>query len=158
MSSSLLPQQCTACLVRLICMVLEMGGKWLYSCCFVRCSFQDMFNIARSILVQLPSSFFSVRFVGVHVVYPYSRIDKTTARKKFRFILLDRSDFHMIDDLSIADRAFTSHILMSFFVDLYTDFREPPFCLDISPYTRSLILSAFTWRPMSPTRDSAAGI
>ena len=51
MSSSLLLQQCPACLVRLIWIVSVMGGKWPYSCCFVGCCLQDLFNIARSILV-----------------------------------------------------------------------------------------------------------
>ena len=31
-SSSLLLQQCFTCLVRLIWMVFEMGGRWPYSC------------------------------------------------------------------------------------------------------------------------------
>ena len=37
MSSSLLLQQCPACLVRLIWIVFVMGGRWPYSWCFVRC-------------------------------------------------------------------------------------------------------------------------
>ena len=37
MSSSLLPQQCPACLVRLIWIVFVMGGWWPYSWCFVGC-------------------------------------------------------------------------------------------------------------------------
>ena len=37
MSSSLLLQQCPACLVRLTLIVLVIGGKWPYSCCFVGC-------------------------------------------------------------------------------------------------------------------------
>ena len=37
MSSSLLLQQCPACLVRLTCIVFMMGGKWLYSWCLVGC-------------------------------------------------------------------------------------------------------------------------
>ena len=53
MSSSLLLQQCPACLVRLHLIVFMIGGRWPYSCCFV-----DLFNIARSILAQLPSSFY----------------------------------------------------------------------------------------------------
>ena len=57
MSSSLLLQQCPTCLVCLIWMVLEMG-----------CYFQDLFNIARSILVQFPSSFFSICLVSIHLV------------------------------------------------------------------------------------------
>ena len=37
MSSSLLLQQCPACLVHLTCIVFVMGGKWPYSCCLVGC-------------------------------------------------------------------------------------------------------------------------
>ena len=37
MSSSLLLQQCPACLVRLTWIVFVMGGKWPYSWCFVGC-------------------------------------------------------------------------------------------------------------------------
>ena len=39
MSSSLLPQQCPTCLGHFICIVLEMGGRWPYSCCFIGCCF-----------------------------------------------------------------------------------------------------------------------
>ena len=51
MSSSLLLQQCPACLVRLTWIVFVMGDRWLYNWCFVGCCRQDLFNIARSILV-----------------------------------------------------------------------------------------------------------
>ena len=51
MSSALLLQQCPACLVRLAWIVFVMGGKWPYSWCLVGCCCQDLFNIARSILV-----------------------------------------------------------------------------------------------------------
>ena len=51
MNSSLLLRQCPVCLVRLTWIVFVMGGRWLYSCCFVGCYIQDLFNIARSILV-----------------------------------------------------------------------------------------------------------
>ena len=102
----LLLQQCPACLVRLTLIVFVMGGRWPYSCCSVGCCLQDFFNIARSILVQLPSSFFSIRLVSVHIVHPYSSIDSTATWKKLRFILSVRSDFHMIDSLSIAAHAF----------------------------------------------------
>ena len=51
MSSSLLLQQCPACLVRLTCIVFVMGGKWPYSWCLVGCCHQDLFNIALNILV-----------------------------------------------------------------------------------------------------------
>ena len=97
MSSSLLLQQCPACLVRLTWIVFVVGGRRPYSWCLVGCCCQDLFNIARSILVQLPSSFFSSRFVSVLVVHPYISIDSIAAWKKLRFILSVRSDFHMID-------------------------------------------------------------
>ena len=48
MSSSLLLQQCPACLVRLTWIVFVKGGKWPYSWCFVGCCLHDLFNIARS--------------------------------------------------------------------------------------------------------------
>ena len=118
MGSSILLQQCPACLIRLTLIVFVMGGKWLYSCClFVGCCLQDLFNIARSMLVQLPSSFFSIHLVRVHVVHPYISIDTTAAWKKLRFILSVRSDFHMTDSLSIPVHAFASLVLMSFSVD-----------------------------------------
>ena len=51
MSSSLLLQQCLACLFRLTWIVFVMGDRWPYSWCLVECCRQDLFNIARSILV-----------------------------------------------------------------------------------------------------------
>ena len=78
MSSSLLLQQCDACRVPLTRIVCEMGGKRPYSHFLVGCSFYDLFKTARSILVQLPSSLFSRRFVRVQVVQLYSSTDTTT--------------------------------------------------------------------------------
>ena len=51
MSSSLLLQQCPACLVRLTWIVFVMRGRWLYSWCLVECCHQDLFNIVRKLLV-----------------------------------------------------------------------------------------------------------
>ena len=51
MSLSLLLQQCPACLVRLTWIVFVMGGGWPYSRYLVDCCRQDLFNIARNILV-----------------------------------------------------------------------------------------------------------
>ena len=51
MSSSLLLQQCPACLVRLTWIVFVIGGRWPYSWCLVGCCRQYLFKIARSILV-----------------------------------------------------------------------------------------------------------
>ena len=117
MSSSLLLQQCPSCLVRLTWMVFVIGSRWPYSWCLVGCCRQDLFKIARNILVLLLSSFFSSRFVRVHVVHPYSSIDTTAAWKKLRFILSVRSDFHIIDSLLRAVHAFVNHVTMSFSVD-----------------------------------------
>ena len=50
-SSSLLLQQCPACQVCLTWIVFVMGGRWLYSWCFVGCCSQDLFSIACNILV-----------------------------------------------------------------------------------------------------------
>ena len=102
------------------------------------CCFLDLFNTARSIFVQFPSSFFSIRLVSVHVEHSCSRIDTTAAWKKLRFILSNWSDFHMIDYRSTAIHAFASHILMSFSVDetlflryvnLSTNFRKNVYIL-----------------------------
>ena len=78
MSSSLRHQQCHACGVRLTLMVFKMGGSWPYSC-LVRCYLKNLFIIARSILEQLPSSFFSMHLDSVRVVHPYSSIGTTAA-------------------------------------------------------------------------------
>ena len=113
MSSLLLLQQCPTYLVLLILIVFVMVGRWPYSCCFVGFCLQDLFNFSHSILVYMPSSFFSVCLVSVHVVNPYSSIDTSTTWKKLHFILSVRSDFHMTHSLSIAAHAFASRVLMS---------------------------------------------
>ena len=46
MSSSLLLQQCPACLVRLTWIVFVIGGRLPYSWCLVGCCCQDLFRIA----------------------------------------------------------------------------------------------------------------
>ena len=45
MSSSLLLQQCLACLVRLAWIVFVIGGRWPYSRCLVGCCRQDLFGL-----------------------------------------------------------------------------------------------------------------
>ena len=95
MSSSLLLKQCPTYLVLLTLIVFVMGSRWPYICYFVGCFLLDLFSIADHILVQLPSSFFSIRLVRVHVVHLYSNIDTTATWKKLRFILPVRSDFHV---------------------------------------------------------------
>ena len=51
MSSSLLLQQCPACLVRLTWIVFVMGSRWQHSSCFAGSCLQDLFSIDRSILM-----------------------------------------------------------------------------------------------------------
>ena len=137
-SLSLLFQRYPACLVRLTWMVLGIEGKWPYSCYFVECCFPDLFNTARSILVKFPSSFFSMRFLTDHMVHPHSNIYTTATWKKF--ILSNRSKFHIIESLSIAVYAFAWLILTSLsvhetlllsYVNLSTDFRGPPFKVEM---------------------------
>ena len=50
MSLSLVSLQYPVCLVNLIWMVCEIRGKWPYSCCYVRCCFQDLFQTAWEVL------------------------------------------------------------------------------------------------------------
>ena len=54
----------------LIWIVLQMRGRWPYSCCFVGRCFQELFSIACNLRVQFPSSFFSKRLVSIYVVHP----------------------------------------------------------------------------------------
>ena len=129
------------------------------------CYFQDLFNIAHSILVQFLSCFFSMHLVNIHVVNPYSRIDTTTGWKKSCFILSDRSDFHMIDSLSIV-HAFARHILTSLSIDgillprymnLFTNFRALLFRVEMAPSQLKhmySVLLVFTRRIMSPAACS----
>ena len=109
MSSFLLLQQCPACLVRLTRIVFVMAGRWPYSWCFVECCCQDLFNIARNVLVYLLLEPFCLRLSGASIQqYRHDRCLEETA---FHFI------GHMIDSLSIAVPAFVSRVSMSFSVD-----------------------------------------
>ena len=49
-----------------------------------------------------------MRFVNVHVVYPYSSIETVSAWKISRLILSDTSDFHLMNSPSIADLTITN--------------------------------------------------
>ena len=91
---------------------------------------------------NMPSTFFSIHLVSVHVMHPYSSIDTATAWKKLRFILSVRFDFQVTDRLSLAVHAFASRVSMSVSVDeillprqvnLSTSFRELPFTVEMSP-------------------------
>ena len=131
--------------------------RWEVSICTTAVLW-DVTSWICSIFVQFLSSFFSICLVIIRVVNLCHKIDMITAWKKLHFILSDKSDFHMIDNLSIAVLAFTRHILTSNSVDemllpryvnLY--FKEPPASAEMSPFWLKhmyFVLSAFTWRPM----------
>ena len=68
MSSSLLLQQCPACLVRPTWIVLVMGGRWPYSWCLVGCCRQDLFNIARNILFLIERYTIKTAVVRYHLL------------------------------------------------------------------------------------------
>ena len=116
MSSLLLFQKYPACLIRLIWIVLEMGGRWSYSCCFVGCCFKVFIIMVRRIPVQLALSLFSIRLVSVYVVHTYGNKVTTTAWKKTAIYFIGYVQLSY-DRLSIeAVRAFTCHVLMPFSV------------------------------------------
>ena len=60
MSSSLLLQQCPACLVRLTWIVFVIGSRWPYSWCLVGCCRQDLFKIAIYIYIYILQSWTSI--------------------------------------------------------------------------------------------------
>ena len=62
---------------------------------------------------MVPINLFSMRFVSIHVVYPYSSNATATGWKKSHFILSDQLDFYMIDNLSITIHASARRILTS---------------------------------------------
>ena len=110
---------------------------------FRGCYFQGLFSIACINLVQFPSSFFSMRFVSVHVVHLCSSTDTTAAWKNSHLILSYSSDFHMINSISIAVHAFAWRILTSLsigetllprYVNFSTNFGRPLFRVSIAPY------------------------
>ena len=112
-----------------------LGSMWPCICFFGGRFFQDLFNIACSILVQFLSSVFSIRLVSIHVVHSYSKTETSAAWKKLRLILPDKFDFLLLDNLFIAVHTFSSRILMLFsgaeillprYVNLITSFRESP--------------------------------
>ena len=85
----------------------------------------------------VPSSLFFMHFVGIHVMYPYSSIDTATAWEKSCFILSERSNFDMIDSLSIAFHVFARHMLPLLSVEeilpLLTNFRGLPLEVEMAP-------------------------
>ena len=105
-------------------------------------------------------AFFSMNFAGIYVVYPFSSTDKAKAWKKSLFILSERLDFHMIDNLLIAIHIFTWHMLTSLSVDeillpsnvnFCFNFKYPLLKRKMAPSClkhMNFVLIAFTWKPM----------
>ena len=85
-STFLLHQLYPTCLVLLIWLVSEIEDKWLFSCCFVGCCFQDLFNI--TFLCNCRQAFFFIRLVNIHSV----ELKRPQLGKKVYFILSDRVD------------------------------------------------------------------
>ena len=76
-----------------------------------------------------------MHLVSVHEVHPYSSIDTAQLERNPVFILLDRLDNHIIDNLSIAVHTFAKRTLVSLSVDeilllryvnFSTNFRDLP--------------------------------
>ena len=87
-----------------------MGCNSPYSCCFVECCFQDVFKTVRFILYG-----FRVRPRWcIHIVV-------LTKRKLERnaFLSYQRSDFHIIVNLSKTDHAFDWRILSMFYLIVF---------------------------------------
>ena len=85
--SFLLIQLCLAYLVCHAWMLLEIGRMYLYKCTFVGCCFQELFNAAGSILVQLPFSLFLSTLRQHSLAHLYCRNDTTTVWKKYVYII-----------------------------------------------------------------------
>ena len=59
----------------------------------------------------------SLSLLFLKLFQPYSSNDKATAWKNACFILRERSDFHLVNNLFIAVHFFPMHMLTSLFVD-----------------------------------------
>ena len=137
-----------------------MGGRWPCSCRFVQCCFLDLFKTAHSIIMLFLSSPFSLCFVHACLVLPYCSTNSTTSWKKPCFVSSDRSDFHVIDNLSIAFKAFARNMLISLsvnemllprYVNWSTNFRGLLLRVEMAPCCLKHMnsgLFAFTQRPI----------
>ena len=82
MSSSLLLQQCPACLVCLTWIVFVMGGRWPYSWCFVGCCRQDLFNIARYKIYICKYWFYIYIYIYIYIKLLRTNIDLLSERQR----------------------------------------------------------------------------
>ena len=91
MSSSLLLQQCPACLVRLTWIVFVIGGRWPYSWCLVGCCCQFIFEPIKSVTFLIIctyiwygffSHFFIFYFISFLFIYINSQYIPMFFKKK----------------------------------------------------------------------------
>ena len=116
MSSHLLLQQCLACLVRLRWFV-----RWKVGCHTV------------VVLCSVASRICPRQHVGfLCSSHQTCRIDTATTWKKSRFNLSERSNIHVLENLSIVFHAFTRHMsislledemLLPMYINVFTNFR-----------------------------------
>ena len=92
MSSSLLLQQCPACLVRLTWIVFVIGGRWLYSWCIVGCCLHDPRQTV-SLNHQLSSNADSMEFpeslsLSVPIIHRSEKVFKTASNVRAELMYL----------------------------------------------------------------------
>ena len=89
--------------------------RWEVSCHTISVLWDVAFRFCLKQLLAFLCSyhlvFSSTHFLNIQEVHPYSRIDTTIVLKNSLFILSGRSNFHMIDSLSIAFPSFARRIL-----------------------------------------------
>ena len=163
MSSSLLLQLCSACLVHLIWMVLAMGSNWPCNCCFMGYYFQDLFCITFLWSSHLIFSLY-VLLASMWCICTVVLIQLLLGRNLILFYQINQTF------IWLTVHTFSRHILIFFSVDemlllrcvnLSTNFREPPFRVRMSLFWlkhMSSVLSAFMRRPMPSAASYTAGI
>ena len=93
MSSSLLHQQCHACLIRLTLLVFVIGGRWPYSWCFVGCGRSISFLIFLIIFKYIWAFWFYYRYLLLYF-----------------FLLSKHSQTHTSRSIWIAPFSFTIYM------------------------------------------------
>ena len=111
MSSSLLLQKFPSYLAYIIWMIHKMECKWPCNCFFCRALLPGFLkNSTEHLCVVLIQLF-------LQVVQPYSTADMATAWKNFYFILSEKLDFHMVNNLLIMVHVLFLCMLTSLSVD-----------------------------------------
>ena len=89
------------CIDHLTWIIGIIGGKWPYSFFIVGCCVLDFLKITHSILVYFLCSFFSPSASSKFIYCTKTRILTRSQLSRIPiFILSERSDFHMIDNIS----------------------------------------------------------